>query len=115
MMRQQAEHLQDRSYPYIEYAVRAAVQIKRRFKNLKRRLTSLSVSWKLIRRWTVAIASKAASIAASMAAALAPSTATSTNVPRYGRRRRRLSQVASIIGQYPFDTFGHMVRRQGRA
>jgi hypothetical protein len=36
MKRQQAEHLQGGSYPYIEYAVRAAVQIKRRFKDLKR-------------------------------------------------------------------------------
>src|SRR5690349_11205980 len=52
------------------------------------RLTSLTRSWKLIRRWTFAIAANAASAAASRSHGSAPLAVISTKVPSSGRARR---------------------------
>ncbi len=75
---------------------------------------SLSASWKLIRRCTLATAPNAASTAARISDADAPDTAISTNVPSSGRDRRRLFEAGSN-GHDPLHAFGHVVRRQGGA
>src|SRR5262249_19938088 len=79
-----------------------------------RRATSLVASWKLMRRCTLATASKAASIAACVAAGAAPATAISTKVPSSGRARRVLFEPG-CNGHDPLHAFGHMVRRQSGA
>src|ERR1051325_10354340 len=79
------------------------------------RLTSLAGSWKLISRWTAAIAGKAASAAAWSRERSGPIAAISTKVPSRGRARRISADAMTEKPEDLLHAFGDVMAGERRA